>query len=152
MQLFLGYTFSSSNKQTVYKQMRNHITIEVDEDVPLVEFMYLVFTCMPGESYCRCLWSLLLCCDVSWVLIFPLCWGPHSFQFVHFWPTAFIITVQISILLPVGQNTFWKESTHKGVTWRSKDITQKQQRPTIILTWHASKYKVQKFRQKFQEG
>ena len=22
-----------------------------NEDVPLVEFMYLVFTCMPGESY-----------------------------------------------------------------------------------------------------
>ena len=22
------------------------------EDVPLLEFMYLVFTCMPGESYC----------------------------------------------------------------------------------------------------
>ena len=28
-------------------------------NVPLVEFMYLVFTCMPGESYCRQLWSLL---------------------------------------------------------------------------------------------
>ena len=23
------------------------------EDVPLVEFMYLVFAHMPGESYCR---------------------------------------------------------------------------------------------------
>ena len=31
-----------------------------EEDVPLVEFMYLVFTRMPGESYCRRLWSLLL--------------------------------------------------------------------------------------------
>ena len=31
------------------------------EDVPLVEFMYLVFTRMPGESYRRRLWSLLLC-------------------------------------------------------------------------------------------
>ena len=30
------------------------------EDVPLVEFVYLVFTCMPGESYCRWLGSLLL--------------------------------------------------------------------------------------------
>ena len=29
-------------------------------DVPLVEFMYLVFTCMPGESYRRRLRSLLL--------------------------------------------------------------------------------------------
>ena len=31
-----------------------------DEDVPLVEFMYLVFTRMPGESYRRRLMSLLL--------------------------------------------------------------------------------------------
>jgi len=30
------------------------------EYVPLVEFMYLVFTCMPGESYHRQLRSLLL--------------------------------------------------------------------------------------------
>ena len=30
------------------------------EDVPLVEFMYLVFTRMPGESYSRQLRSLLL--------------------------------------------------------------------------------------------
>ena len=30
------------------------------EDVPLVEFMYLVFTRIPGESYCRRLRSLLL--------------------------------------------------------------------------------------------
>ena len=32
------------------------------KDVPLVvEFMYLVFTCMPSESYCRQLRSMLLC-------------------------------------------------------------------------------------------
>ena len=30
------------------------------EDVPLVEFMYPVFTRIPGESYRRRLWSLLL--------------------------------------------------------------------------------------------
>ena len=30
------------------------------EDVPLVEIMYIVFTCLPGESYCRRLRSLLL--------------------------------------------------------------------------------------------
>ena len=29
-------------------------------DVPLVEFMYLVFSRMPGESYCRCFRPLLL--------------------------------------------------------------------------------------------
>ena len=40
------------------------------ENVPLVEFIYLVFTRMPGESYRRRLGSLLLClCDVFRVLI-----------------------------------------------------------------------------------
>ena len=40
------------------------------ENVPLVEFMYLLFTSMPGESYRRRLRSLLLClCDVFRALI-----------------------------------------------------------------------------------
>ena len=40
------------------------------EDVPLVEFMYLVFTRMAGESYRRRLGSLLLClCYVFRALI-----------------------------------------------------------------------------------
>ena len=30
------------------------------KDIPLVEFMYLVFTRIPGESYRKRLWSLLL--------------------------------------------------------------------------------------------
>ena len=34
------------------------------EDVPLVEFMYLVFICMPGESYHRQLRSLLYLCYI----------------------------------------------------------------------------------------
>ena len=28
--------------------------VRVTVDVPLVEFVYLVFTCMTGESYCGC--------------------------------------------------------------------------------------------------
>ena len=36
------------------------------EDVPLVEFLVLVFTCMPGESYYRWLRSLLCLC-VTWL-------------------------------------------------------------------------------------
>ena len=46
------------------------------EDVPLVEFMYLVFRCMPSESYCRQLRSLLLYLSyVFWALINSLvCW------------------------------------------------------------------------------
>ena len=46
------------------------------EDIPLVEFMYLVFTRMPGKSYRRRLRSLLLyLCDVFRALINSLvCW------------------------------------------------------------------------------
>ena len=46
------------------------------DDVPLVEFMSLVFTHMPGDSYCRWLRSLLLClCHVFRSLINSLvCW------------------------------------------------------------------------------
>ena len=46
------------------------------EDVPLVEFMYLVFARVPGESYRRQLRSLLLyLCDVFRALINSLvCW------------------------------------------------------------------------------
>ena len=46
------------------------------EDVPPVEFIYLVFTHMPGESYCRRLRSLFLCLnDVFRALIDLLvCW------------------------------------------------------------------------------
>ena len=40
------------------------------EDVPLVEFMYFVFTRMHGESYCRRLRYLLLClCGIFEMLI-----------------------------------------------------------------------------------
>ena len=35
------------------------------EDVPMVHFMYLVFTCIPRESYHRRLRSLLLCLCVT---------------------------------------------------------------------------------------
>ena len=43
------------------------------EDIPVGEFMYLVFTRMPGESYRRRLRSLLLCfSDVFRALINPL--------------------------------------------------------------------------------
>ena len=34
--------------------------LDRNEDVPLVEFTYLIFTRMPGKSYCRRLRSLLL--------------------------------------------------------------------------------------------
>ena len=41
--------------------------------VPLVEFRYLVFACMPGESCCWQLWSLLLCLrDIFQALLITL--------------------------------------------------------------------------------
>ena len=50
------------------------------EDIPLVEFMSLAFTRMPGESYCRRLRSVLLrLCDVVQALTTPLCvWSFQS--------------------------------------------------------------------------
>jgi len=60
-----------------------HWLWEVESDVPLVEFMYLVFTRMPGESYRGQLRSLLLCLfDVFRVLMnSSVCWflgGSHK--------------------------------------------------------------------------
>ena len=48
----------------------------VEQVFSLVEFMSLIFTCMPAESYCWWLRSLLLClCDIFWALINSLvCW------------------------------------------------------------------------------
>ena len=45
-------------------------------DIPLVEFMYLVFTRLPGDSYHRQLRSLMPClCDVFQALIISfVCW------------------------------------------------------------------------------
>ena len=55
----------------------------------VVEFMYLVFTCMPSESYRRWFRSLLLyLCYVFWALINSLvCWFCWS-NFGIMWPEA----------------------------------------------------------------
>ena len=46
-----------------------------DVRVPLVEFMFLAFTRMPGESYRRRLEFLFCLCDAFWELINSLvCW------------------------------------------------------------------------------
>ena len=57
------------------------------------------------------------------------------------------------------QNEAKPEPVHnqqtKGVNWRSKNVTRTQQEwresPTVTLTWHASKYKVQKFHKRYIE-
>ena len=62
----------------------SHFAFHVTQvkDVPLVELMYRVFTCMPGESYRRPLRSLLCLCNVfrarinslvCWLSVEPLC-------------------------------------------------------------------------------
>ena len=49
------------------------------KDVPLVEFMYLVFTRMPGESYRRLLRSFLLySCYIC------VCWGGNT-KTIYIW-------------------------------------------------------------------
>ena len=58
-----------------YRVHKLHQRFVLKSDVPLVEFMRLVFTCMPGESYRRRLGSLLCLCDVVQALINSLvCW------------------------------------------------------------------------------
>ena len=44
-----------------------HLEAPFSEDVPLAEYMYHSFTCMPGESYCRWPKSLfcVLCCSAQ---------------------------------------------------------------------------------------
>ena len=46
-----------------------------------------------------------------------------------------------------------QKSTYKGLNQRSTDVTQVQQQrlesPTVILTWHACKYKVHKLHQRY---
>ena len=63
-----------ANDEIFYAISPNFSSV-VFEDVPLVEFMYLVFTRMPGESYRRRLRSLLLyLCYVFRALInSPVC-------------------------------------------------------------------------------
>jgi len=60
------HALHSVNRLSSYKSKTNEAESarveSTHKDVPLVEFMYLVFTCMPGESYCRRVGSLLLLC------------------------------------------------------------------------------------------
>ena len=74
--------------------------LNIFEDVPLVEFMYLVFTRMPGESYRRRLMTLLLylCCVFRALINSQLCW------FIK-------IPVSESFLLSIGTRTTYLTPT-----------------------------------------
>ena len=74
------------------------------EDVPLVEFTYLVFTCMPVESWYRRLRSLLLCLSYSfWALINSL-----VLPCTKFWKCGHTVTgcryLAKSVILEVQQS------------------------------------------------
>ena len=64
---------SSNHKSKSESPFKLYVIRRRKEKVPLVEFMYLVFTRMPGESYRRRLRSLLLyLCYVFRALIISL--------------------------------------------------------------------------------
>ena len=66
-------------------------------------------------------------------------------------------SVSIAVLVTnLKQNEAWStpaESPHKGLNQRLEDVTQAQQQrpelPSVILTWHACKYKVHKLHQRY---
>ena len=74
----LGHYETSVSRHTLTLAYINSLchSLKQNEHVPLVEFMYFVFTSMPGVSYNRRLTSLLLClCDVFRAPINSLvCW------------------------------------------------------------------------------
>ena len=57
------------------------------QDVPLVEFVCLVFIGMPDESYRRRLGSLLYLCDVFLTLINSLMCFHYDYQYYYYWLT-----------------------------------------------------------------
>ena len=75
-------------------------------------------------------------------------WSATVLELFELYSLLLLFSLAFSTLLvPVG-----KESTHKGVNWCSKYVTQVQQRPespTVTLTWHACKCKVHKLHQRY---
>ena len=88
---FQAETIHMLSSQCLKSHTNNHTTFANRKIctfyVPLVELMYLVFTCRPGESYCRQFRSLLLyLCYVFCMLINSLvCWEKYA----HFQVTVF---------------------------------------------------------------
>ena len=79
----------------------------------------LYFTCMPGESYCRWLQSLLLClCDLFWVLI-------HSFV------CQFCTSAVGLVLFKV--TTFIQPDKHEMWNWPDNEVLQLDGQQTISL-------------------
>ena len=103
------------------------------EGVPLVEFMYLVFTRMPGESYRRRLWSLLLClCDVFRALINSLvCWSIH-------WSRVFVCLFRCCCFF-FSFSLAWSWTRYKGAAIMLLQPLPKKSRKSMtrdVLFWH----------------
>ena len=124
---------------------------QVFEDVLLVEFMYLVFTHMPGESYHRWLGSLLLyLCYVLRTLINSLvCWFWVSqllwqwlvewcgLNWPSFWPFYFICSTRKCVqymLHRVDEGLLLKLRIFIG----NKEIPGSNGQPTdfIVIYWY----------------
>ena len=75
----------------------------VVEDVPLVEFMYLIFIRMPDESYRRRLRSLVCLCDVFRTLA-----NSHV--------CLLFLIVPLSNLGHTQVGQVWRIGTHQGST------------------------------------
>ena len=90
----LGHQQSSNHwtQTNIAQPKTNPKQNDETEDVPLVEFMYRVFTRMPGESYRRRLRSLLLClCCMFGALINPfVCW-----QWIDQLSSPFVVTYNV---------------------------------------------------------
>ena len=98
--------------------------------VPLVEFMYLVSTCMPGESYRKQLGPLLLCLhDIFWVLINSLCvlilqfalssWKVQQWEWVqHGWKCIqCVCSCEWSTHTKMHTGCFCEWTTHTNTHW-----------------------------------
>ena len=75
-ELIRAWNINLSTTTKTWITYSNSVTMATFKDVPLVEFMFLVFTHIPGVSCCKWLRSLLLyVCYIFWVLINSLmCW------------------------------------------------------------------------------
>ena len=79
------------------------------KDVPLADFMYTAFTCMPGESYHRRLRSLLLClCGIFRALINSLvCW--FCMRTLDLVPFQIAVIYQYRLWPCFGRWTFYRK-------------------------------------------
>ena len=89
-------------------------------------FMYLVFTCMPADSYCRQLRSLLLhLCDVFWMLNNSLaCWSHQLNSFSD------------SCAIFEAYGLMMKQTGKRHENWTNPSSNTKQNKTKNSPSWH----------------